>query len=449
MQPTKNENLQPFQEFTEIIQDLHHVENRKEPIFSALFIDGKPHWRRARYSVILKDLNIKFHENPRKAYTHHLSALRKKLTTHRYSQTLAHFSKASKEDQDHVTDVQNEVIQFFTTIDYHKFCKALVHLMQRAGKAPRSSDFISHLQNTRISIENAPHLIRLPIASIILQFLKGQFNFHYDPYMQENTPYRLFDYPHPEKTIPVLRMGTPTFEGFLAPLTETAVVTHEFEGFLEAYRLQNKKHLYINLQNRNPGWHGWNEAPRCKVLEALGKKFPETITVITLAKNTSFYHQVALFAKMDDAAVFKEAFLEQLYHKEGGFYFEQMPTLVASDNIFISLMDKVHETHFQNKTHLNKTERLAFIEFVYLEIEKYCIDTIKPDTLNISCKDGIDRAGGATALLYFDTFLRGKELNDDMISDLEAILFAPALLVKKRPITENRFLRFINAVSHL
>lgn len=355
---------QVYEEFSEIMEDLQHLEQKGEPLFSALFIDNKPFWRKQRYALILESLDLKPALDPQQAYLTHLLQLRSAPKKHR-----------------------EEIVALFTRIEFHSFCKAIVHLMRRAGKAAPSSDLIQTLKNTRTAIENAPHGIRLPFFSILFQFIKGQVNFHYDPYLQENTPYKLFEY----HSIPVIRMGTPTFEGFCAPITEVAAVTPEFLGFLEAYQSSGKKHLYINLQNRNPSWIGRNEAPRCRVLEALSKEYPETIQVITLAKNTSFYSQEGLYKDLSDAALFKSAFLKELFHHEGGFFFG---SLITSDKIFIELLDKVHKEIFNEKETLKREERLAFIELFHLEVEKYCIDHFKPDTLNISCKDGIDRAGG-------------------------------------------------------
>lgn len=415
-----HEKSQELEEFAEILEDFQRIESRKEGFFSALFVDHQPLWRQFRYKLLVKNLNIQTETLPKKAFNSFLHEIRRK-------------------------ELHEEALALFTKVEFKSFCKAIVHLMKRIGKAERGDDLFQTLQNTREAIQNTPNALRLPLFSTFCQFVRGQVNFRFDPYMQENTPYILFHY----NNIPVIRMGTPTCEGYFAPITETAHITKEFELFLQSYKKRGLKHLYINLQNRVPQMLGKNEAPRCRALEALAEQYPDTFTLVTLTKNSSFYSQEGLFEHLDDAAKFKEQLLQQLFLEDSGFFFDQIPLLLESDQIFASLIQKVHTQIFAGKQILNQEERRAFIELFYLELEKYLIDLIKPNSLNISCKDGIDRAGAATSLLYFDTHLKGKKLTDEEVLDLEAILFAPALLVKKRPILENRFRRFMSAARYL
>lgn len=418
-------------EFAEILEDLKIVEKGDEPLIQALFFDQYPLWRKHRYQLILNALKIDITaDDPKEVFIRYLTNLRKALSH-------------SKNDP----LLQQKAFDFFTNTSLHSFCKEVVQLLKKSR--PQNSvdrNLQERLKTTRLQIDNAPRSLKIPLFASIVQFLRGQLNINFDPYTQENTPYKLFDLP----SLPVLRLGTPTYEDYFASITKKAKITKEFLGFIDFLANHGKKLLYVNLQNRTPSWIGRNEAPKCFALESLSRSYPNTLYLITLAKNTLFYHQEGPYALVDEAIIFRENLFFELRSKEGGFYFKSFPELIESDKIFEQLFAKVYKSYFHEKPSLTLQERLDFIELFYLEIEKYCIAKVKPHFVNLTCKDGIDRAGGANALLYFDTFLKNKEtLTEDEIQDLEAVLFGPAILVKKRPITKNRFERFCSAIKTL
>lgn len=434
-------------ELDEILEDLYIAKRQKESFFQACFIDVKPKWRELRYRIFLhhllaslKNETLSFEMQQAFNHIHENASLA-------YEKLVTSYRKASQNKQ-----IDHEfAYHFYTAVSMHTFCKKLMHLIKASAKYPlKDASLSASLFHTRECIKNAPRALKIPFAKAIHQFFVGQFNFNYDPQIQENTPYKLFDYEINSKKIPILRMGTQTIENYLAPLTSQASINPEFISFLEYLKANEKKHLYINLQNKNPCWIGNNEAPRCRALEELAKEYPDNLIFIGLAKNSVFYHQEDSYKDQNKAFLFKEQFLQQFFHPDGGFAFINTIHLTHTDETLSSIIEEVHHIHFHAKPFLSREERLNFIELTYLYIEKRALELFMPDSANLSCKDGIDRAGGATALLYFDYFFKGKqELSSDQLQDLEAILFAPALLVKKRAITKNRFLRFISAANHL
>lgn len=474
----------------------HH----KDPtFFHALFIDKRPHWREKRYELSLERIkellskseisidtiaklpatspflkkSLKVVEKliqkkssfVKQQYLEFIKALREALCDEDYAKA---YSLSLKEGP--LSSLEGRCIALlhelclilFTKVPLNDFCQELVDTVEIAGQknlAIPSNDLPLHLTalcQTREAIKNAPTAVKIPYLKRGIQFLISQLGTGFDPYLQENTPYFYYHWKILKsdgtiKQVPAIRLGTPTQENIYSPFTLKAIINPEFRGFLQAYTMLSKKHLYINLQNRNPNYPGKNEAPRCRAIEKLQQEFPQTLVVMTLAKNTPFYHQSGPYQSQDDAALFKETLKAQFYEPDGGFFFcTTLQLHPYFERALELLLDAVHNKFFEERPKLTLEERQDFIEIYYARLQTHCIELTDVDSYNLSCKDGIDRAGGANALMYLDQLLsRGQELDHCSLQELRAILFAPAILVKKRAITPNRFERFISAAKRL
>lgn len=426
-------------EFQDILAEF--ASTKKGSFFSDLLIDHHPAWRKVRYKLVLDSLKRAFPErkgalcsllhrhftSPENHYRTFIKALRQAYT-HSQEMPLLH----------------EMVCHLFLKIDYSHFASTLVEQMEKAGHATQKTtgNFLDHLADTWKGINQAPRHLRLPIFAMTTQFLRGQFNVKFDPFLQENTPYHLFD----AANTTFIRMGTPTKEGLLASLTRRAVVNEEFQAFIESYEEKGKRHLYINLQDRLRGHPGYDEAPRCKALEDLALHHPKSFLIVSLNKNIAFWHQSGHFASLSSVAEFKNEFLEQLIAP--GYHFCKEAHITKE--LLKKLLTLVHEEFFANSRELLLAERQDFVEIFYTLLIEYLLETLKPASVNITCKDGIDRAGTSSALFFLYSRLKEKaHLSPADISHLKAILFAPALLVKKRPPTYHRFCRFQSAAKRL
>ena len=103
-------------------------------------------------------------------------------------------------------------------------------------------------------------------------------------------------------------------------------------------------------------------------------EFNENLTVITLPKNTDFYHQFAPYQDLDHAALFIDQFEEHLGSETSGFYFPQRVHKEIFNGFSKELLEGVHETFFDNKAMLSRKERLDFIEIVYTLLTLKVID---------------------------------------------------------------------------
>ncbi len=418
----------------------------KRTFFADFFIDYNPSWRELRYKIILASLKKAF---PKKSPPL-LNILHS--TKGSYKKRYVDFIKAFRAlycklfNDPLLLETLHRVGQhLFLRIEYQAFTAHLLDNMEKSGGACSQhslleANFIGHFEKTWHSLQKAPLSLKTSWIKMAWQFLSGQLNINFDPFCQENTPYHLFSM---EKTL-FIRMATPTHEGPFSLLTRKAYVNEEFHAFLEGYLFEKKKHLYINLQNSTLGAPGNDESPRCQALENLSLHYPENFIIITLNKNGSLWHQDGLFLTLDNSRAFKDALIKILLGKKGGYNFSCHINLSRLQQ----LINLIHEEFFALKATLCLQERKDFIELLYTHIIEYLIETLQPHSVNITCKDGIDRAATSSALYFLYKHLKRRgSLSPLDITHLKNILFAPALLVKKRPPTYERFRRFQSAAK--
>lgn len=188
-------------------------------------------------------------------------------------------------------------------------------------------------------------------------------------------------------------------------------------------------HLYVNLMKR----HGI-EGRLTQALEGSEKEH-STLYVLTLDKDSSFYTQ-----QSDEGSIDTNLFLDQFTAALSGkqFYFTQK--IEKPD--FREILATVQQHYFPSHSTLSKQERQDFIELSYLALIDHYVDKITPSTMNISCKQAIDR-GPSLAVLWL--------IHQRAVDDEEAIVYllAPPLLFHNRPSHTARLLRFQSALDRL
>lgn len=244
-----------------------------------------------------------------------------------------------------------------------------------------------------------------------------------DSLMEGNLPFLQFMLPNSKKTA-VIRMAMPA-------LDEQRFFSNEqiHPEFLAFIRGQNK-HLYVNLMKR----HGM-EGGLSKTLESLDSKEP-SFAVVTLDKNSSFYWQEGDFPSA--AAAFKELFLRKMLDGKDFFWSSQLSKNLETDLRLI--LNQVHSDYFHENSLLDQKDRQNFIELTYLAILDYLAETLHPDSMNITCKQAMDRAPSLAVLWQWKLGLAKEE-------ELAALLFAPPLLVHNRPTHRSRLNRLILALE--
>lgn len=260
----------------------------------------------------------------------------------------------------------------------------------------------------------------------------------------------------------ITNVRTPT------PTGKDGQVTAEFKAFLRHIKSRGETYALINLQNRRyPGVirtiFGFNgEYLRSRNLEALvnDPEFKDTITCFTIDKNSEFFSQKENIDK--DFEDFKKEFMSQLTDPERKSGFFLPPSWLNDEKKLSAIQNKlemVHETLFSQKKQLTSKERQDFIEVAYIFLADYFIKETGASYYNESCKDCIDRGGGANWTMM--TLLTILEIHDktrkaansppleERIANLPAKFEEDAIWARKRPVTQERLNRAEGAATAL
>lgn len=280
-----------------------------------------------------------------------------------------------------------------------------------------------------------------PLNKILEALESGEYR-EFDPLIQKNFPSQLFTLHIDENKCNIARWPSPTHQEFI----NKATVTDEFKAFLYGIAKQDMKCLMINLQDRA----GWKDCSRCIAIEDLTKidTLQDKIEVITLAKDTEFYHQLAPYSQENHADVFIKTFEKQLNDDQCGFYFPMHLKKVISQKFIKEMMQGVHKIFFSGKNILLREHRMDFIEIFYQFLIMKIIEMEKPSYVGFTCKDSIDIGACAGAELFvFMKMLTQERLSESDQERLDLMLYGPALLYRERIMLPERFNRMVSALK--
>lgn len=311
--------------------------------------------------------------------------------------------------------VEPEVLQFATrmSLDYD----AMMHAMQHFGHTSLMQT-IQMLQSGQVS--------------------------GYDPILMQNIPGCLFDMFTKGKRIAILRVPSPTTQDYI----QKAHVCEEFKAFIRslARGVHGKKHLVLNLQDRT----GWKEFARCHAIEEIQKKeeFNKSLVVVSMSKESDFYHQVGPYQDLTSMKEFMQMLLEHVESENTGCsYPQKLRSALFGSGFAEQLAVAIHELFFAGKNVLSRHARMDFIELFYLFMQLKIIELVQPTSLSFTCKDGIDISLPAC----IELFLALKLINDRAISKEEEeyinlVLYSPAVLIRGRNLFLDRFNR-LNTIT--
>jgi hypothetical protein len=222
----------------------------------------------------------------------------------------------------------------------------------------------------------------------------------------------------------LIRIGQPLiYSNGLTQWITTPQPAPEFLQFIQG----QKSHLYVNLMKRDG-----EEGPLSKSLEKLGAALPNLL-VVTLDKNSDFYHQ-----KEPLQADFKTVFLNKLLDKSGAYSF---PESFREDELIALILD-VQERFFDGTPPKTAEERKDFIELTYIALLDRLLEKYQPQSINITCKQGIDRGPSLLALWIYSH----QAMSDQEIA---VQLLAPPLLFHNRSSHLSRLERFNSAALRI
>jgi hypothetical protein len=204
--------------------------------------------------------------------------------------------------------------------------------------------------------------------------------------------------------------------------------------------------LIINLQDRT----SWREHFRCTAIEELQKQedFQKHLVVVTLAKDTEFYYQLAPYHQDNHADVFIAHLKEHLQDDHSGYYFPDAIKKALFPTFIDGVIDAIHRIFFANKNVLLRENRMDFIEILYLFLELKLIELVRPDSFSMTCKDGVDMGPGASAELFaFLKLIQKDPIGDSDKAFLNHILHAPSIFIRERMIQHDRFNRIMSTLK--
>jgi len=283
----------------------------------------------------------------------------------------------------------------------------------------------------------------------VLESLENDGVHEFDPFHQGNLPDQLYTLFLQNIRCTNIRFPTPTHQ----ELVNKACINEEFKAFLRSYKqaenelLPQRGHLLFNLQDKT----SWKEHARSLAIEELQKHsdFSSVLTVVTLPKDTEFYHQLAPYHHDNHASSFLAHFKEHLQDSSTGFYFPPMLHEQLFSGFTDQLLETIHRLFFSNKNVLSRENRLDFIEIFHLFLELKILDILKPQTFSFTCKDGLDVGSAENAKLFaFMKLLTESQLSEAEADYLNLLIYGPVVLIRERPMLFERFSR-LNSVIRL
>ncbi len=266
----------------------------------------------------------------------------------------------------------------------------------------------------------------------------------FDPFIQDNLPSRLFNLWTNEAKFNFYRWPSPTVQEYV----NKAEMIEEFKVLMQHFNISDpiQKCLIFNFQDRTL----WKDYCRCEIIENISKNplWNRAVSVVTLAKDTEFYHQQAPYHNENHASIFIAQFKNQMTDPMGGFFFDEEIKKLIMNTFVDGGLKIVHRIFFSGKNVLNQQQRQDFIEIFYILLQLKIIDILQPAEIAFTCKDGIDvTCTAATELCLFLKILSQEHLSDHDFKQCQLMLYGPSLIIRERVILGDRFNRMISALK--
>ncbi len=261
----------------------------------------------------------------------------------------------------------------------------------------------------------------------------------FDPLAWGNLPYTWTSLRYESNATDLIRMPAVTRD-----LPYGCQIAEEFAAYIDTIDRLNHLHLYVNLMDKRHG----NEKMRSRVLDEWVKERNKMkkrgLILISLDKNSPHYSS-GLCGKSES--------IERSQFKERLFAWLRDPLLHhwpikgdELDHIIKEAIDRVEGT-LKLPLRVDQRSCRAFLDFAQSEMLHRFLAKLVPQSMNISCKNCIDRGPAQQVLLSsWLNYLEGQAVFD---ADRALMLLAPAWLVSGRAMQRDRFDRCISALEML
>lgn len=321
-------------------------------------------------------------------------------------------------------------------------------------------------------------------------FFSSMIGFGYNPLKRNNVPYVAFDQNAlngGEKDQKCLRLGAqtqgegevnPTFKRYLLANARTAAKADQEQGTQNDYQ-----YVYISLLKRGQEHQDtkktgfsklldkfvrFSEGNRANALEDLNKQKHLKAAVMTLPADGEFFlgdfsmkkglNKSDYSNQLVTADKLLEGLKNSIKNNKNDFYMsDAVKSKLFGPNCDNGKIEALFKQAMQDalgpkaeqmgmKTKMTQEQRSAVLfQFVKGNLSNYIINELNPKAYNMSCKDAIDRGGIHT--LWHHMNLKHEQGKPMTEKDFHKFLDSPALIVKYRPLNDNRNLLW-NALKH-
>ncbi len=293
-------------------------------------------------------------------------------------------------------------------------------------------------------IDAVPSSAKIPLLTKLANSLRGVSSRDFDPNMQGNPTHHLYSLTLGNKSVKSLGFGSPTIEDLT--LLNSAKLCPEFKAFLKYCKIINKKHLFVMNQDITSNGYFIAEKPRCDLVINLQdeEEYQGTYFAIALSKNSPFYNQTD--KEYPNTTAFIEDLLGQFKVPNSGCVIHKKILEVIGPDL-IMICNAIHQILFKGNLHLEKDDRLIFIEVFYDELTKWLIWKFNIDSYSTICKDAIDRGAASNAQLYAHLAIVNGIFDENHQKRTMVLMLARSLLVRKRPPRQDRVCRFLQTLD--
>lgn len=340
------------------------------------------------------------------------------------------FFKASRASRELITPIQNLIKEAKLNLsqEHLEAAKRNHQLWNRLG--------YDHSAMNKLIKRRNGHLLK------ILNMIEENHT-AFDPIIQGGVSSQYYSLYFNDTKIDCLHLPCPVRQEIITK----AFVNEEFKNFLSRIKKQGMgKHLLVNLQDRT----SWREYERCRTLEELQYKedFVNQLVVITLPKDTEFYHQLAPYLSDRHGQDFFKRLKDQVLDESTGFYFPEAIKEELTEGFLDELIASIHRIFFHSKNVLLQDHRLDFIEIFYSFLVLKILETQDISSFSFTCKDGADVGNTSAALLYaIYTLLNEDQPHESLIDYMNVIIYFPAMLARERMVNPERFKRMLSAIK--
>lgn len=277
-----------------------------------------------------------------------------------------------------------------------------------------------------------------PIYKIIQQYENGDFDRGFSSIMQGNIPCSILEFEAKDKKHSLLYLPSPTLQAKISH----AEVLSEFKAFLDLN--ESKSLLLFNLQDKQ-----FAAKARTDSLEK-EESLHSNLFVVSIPKDTAFYHQENEYQGMDEASSFLKALYDQVQGAPvTGFHFPKKLKIEKIKQFSQKLIPIIHQSFFAGNKILSRKNRQDFIEVFYGFLLLKIVEMLDPDYVSFTCKDAVD-IGSMTTLQFF-SFLKflidpSFQFTDEDHDHLVQIALVPAFLNRGRTTSFKRMERMLSAL---